>query len=259
MKIGVYQGPSPKGNIEHAFSAVETALSAVSIAGAELIIFPELFFPGYNQPEMHHSIAQHTADPWYRPLGEVARTNRCVLASGWVERDGDVIYNSASCFDMQGQKAAHYRKVQLFGQLEKSTFAYGNEYRIFCFNGYRTALLICYDVEFAHHVQALRDQGVELLLVPTANPYQYEYVPDTIVPARAAEFGITIAYANYCGSENDLIYGGKSVIAGPDSVVLAKAGRGEALLVADLKIIESIDDAVLSTQHQDRRKLSTQM
>ena len=253
MKLAVYQGPSPQGDIDHALMIVDKALSAVSAAGAKMIVFPELFLPGYHQPELHKTMAQQQAGPWEQELEQLTRKHGCGLTIGWAERDGDMLYNSASCFDENGQKAAHFRKLQLFGPLEKSTFAFGDKYQAFCFNGYKTAVLICYDVEFAHHVQALKEQDVELLLVPTANPKIYNNVPDFIVPAKAAEYRMTIAYANYCGIENNLAYGGKSLIVGPDAVALANAGLGEVLLVADLEIVNSIDEEVLSTHDEDRR------
>ena len=255
MKIAVYQGPSPEGDIKHALEAVETALSAVSAAGAKMIVFPELFLPGYNQPSLHNSMAQPKAGPWETTLSELARRHGCGLTIGWAERDGDVIFNSASCFDENGKKVAHYRKLQLFGPIEKSTFEFGDKYQTFTINGYKAAILICYDVEFAHHVQALKEQGVKLLLVPTANPEPYYIVQEFIVPARAAEYRMTIVYANYCGNENDLVYGGKSLIVGPDAIALAKAGQGEALLIVDLDIVNEIDEKLLSTQSEDRRVL----
>ena len=117
-------------------------------------------------------------------------------------------------------------------------------------------MLICYDVEFSHHVQALQEKGVELILVPTANPIAYKYVTEFSVPARAVENRMTIAYANFCGSEGNITYGGKSLIAGPDGVALASAGLGEVLLLADLSIIKTIDETLLSTQRHDRRILT---
>ena len=105
----------------------------------------------------------------------------------------------------------------------------------------------------AHHVQALKEQGVEILLVPRANPEAYDNVPKFIVPARAAENGLTIAYVNYCGLEAGLEYGGRSTIVGPDGTALAQAGKGEVLLVADLENIWKLDARLLSSQANDRR------
>jgi predicted amidohydrolase len=68
----------------------------------------------------------------------------------------------------------------------------------------------------------------------------------------AANHGLAIAYANFCGSEGDLTYAGGSVIAGPHGEVLARAGAGPALLIADLP---PRDPARLSTQAADLRRL----
>lgn len=62
--------------------------------------------------------------------------------------------------------------------------------------GYKVALMICYDIEFAQHCFALRQQGVEILFVPTANMMPYINVPETLVPARAAETNMVVAYSN---------------------------------------------------------------
>ena len=104
----------------------------------------------------------------------------------------DMVRWSVSCFNQAGKKLAHYRKIQLFGPTEKETFQAGGAYSTFELNGLKAAILICYDVEFAHHVCSLRDLGVELLLVPTANPIPFTNVSDTLVPARAAENGATV-------------------------------------------------------------------
>ena len=88
------------------------------------------------------------------------------------------------------------------------------------------------------------------------HPAQYPNVSDVLVRARALEAGLTIAYANSCGQENDLEYGGKSLIVGPDGEILAQAGTGEVLLIVDLATTNTIDPALLSTQHLDFLELN---
>jgi predicted amidohydrolase len=70
------------------------------------------------------------------------------------------------------------------------------------------------------------------------------------VPAMAANHGITIVYANYCGIEGDLHYAGGSLIVGADGDVLAQAGMGPALLIAD---VPKVNATRLSTQARDFR------
>ena len=61
-------------------------------------------------------------------------------------------------------------------------------------------LLICYDVEFPENACRLALAGADLNIVPTANMIPYEFVANTIVPARAYENQLYVGYANYCGS-----------------------------------------------------------
>ena len=60
-------------------------------------------------------------------------------------------------------------------------------------------MLICYDVEFPEAVRRLALAGAGLVVVPTANMEGFEAVPRLLVPARAYENGLVVAYANCCG------------------------------------------------------------
>ena len=122
---------------------------------------------------------------------------------------------------------AHYRKIQLYGPREKAIYTPGDAYTVFDLAGIRTALLICYDMEFAPHIAALAAKGVHLILGPTASMQPFSYVVRHAVPALAAHHGLTIAYANYCGTEGDLDYLGGSLIADPYGDA-SGAGRARA-------------------------------
>ena len=55
-----------------------------------------------------------------------------------------------------------------------------------------------------------------------------------MIPTRAYENGVFLAYANSAGTERGMDYLGQSVIAAPDGVELARAGPGPELLFSDL-------------------------
>ncbi len=65
------------------------------------------------------------------------------------------------------------------------------------------------------HVAQLAAAGVELLLVPTANMMPFTHVPRVTVPAMAANHGVAIACANFCGTKGDLTHTGGSQVTGP--------------------------------------------
>lgn len=253
MKLGLYQGPPIQSDVEDGFARIGQQLDAAARAGARMAVFPELFLPGYNQPALHASQSQPLGGDWCRRLAALARETGCGLTIGWAERDGDMVYNAATSFGPDGETLGHYRKIQLFGPMERTSFAFGDAYTMFDFEGTKCALMICYDVEFAHHVRALAAQGVKLILVPTANPAGFENVSLRSVPAQAYQQGLTIVYVNFCGTEGDLTFGGHSVIAAPDGNLLAMALTTETLLVTD--VARDVDPGLLSTQRADYREI----
>ena len=132
-------------------------------------------------------------------------------------------------------------------------FSPGEAYATFSLAGKKAALLICYDIEFAPHIAALAAEGVEVIRCPTANMAPFTQVAQATVPAMAANYGLTIAYANYCGVEGDLTYVGLSLVADPYGAALVQAGPGPALLVADLPA--ALDPARIATQARDFRAI----
>jgi predicted amidohydrolase len=249
MRLALWQGNSPQGDLDRALAETRAALAAASAMQAAALLLPEIWLPGYNQPD----IASRALSPGSPPLQELsgmARKAGTALVVGYAERAGDAVHNSAICFGPDGATLGNYRKVQLYGPREKAIYHPGEAWTTFLLAGEKTAILICYDVEFAPHVKTLAEMGVTTILVPTANMTPFSHVARHVVPAMAANHGVTIAYANCCGTEGELSYVGLSLIAGPHGEVLAQAGEVPALLVADAPLR---DPDRLSRQATDLR------
>jgi 5-aminopentanamidase len=249
MRLALWQGSSPASDAGLACSQAEAALQAAAALGAAALVLPELWLPGYNQPDTPARALTLDSPPLQR-LAKAAKAARTALITGFAERDGDKIHNSAACFGPDGRLLANHRKLQLYGPHERAIYTPGDTYTTFRLSGETAAILICYDVEFAPHIKFLADRGVTTILVPTANMQPFTHVARHTVPAMAANHGVTIAYANYCGTEGDLAYTGGSLIAGPHGEILAQAGDQPALLVAE---IPPRDPLRLSTQSADLR------
>ncbi|MBK4215890.1 carbon-nitrogen hydrolase family protein [Paracoccus caeni] len=238
-----------------ALAQLETLAASLSLQNVDLLILPELFLPGYNQPSAHRDLSQPLDGEWSRSIAAIARNNGLAIAYGWAERDGNAVYNAASFIGPDGARLAHYRKIQLFGEMERASFTPGHDAPpVFAFKDRQLGMLICYDIEFPEHARDLAGRGAQVLLVPTANPQGFEHVQDILVPARAYENRVTVAYANYSGPDGDLVFGGGSVIAGPDGKPLASAGTatGQTVLIVDLPADDGSD--LLSTQLGDLRR-----
>lgn len=255
MKLALWQTAPTDGRIEQVFAALAAQLRAAAAAGAALLVAPELILPGYDRPDLHRDLAQPRDGEWMARLSQMAKDAGCGICLGWAERDGEAVYNAATVIGADGRVLSHYRKIQLFGPMEAQSFRRGDRLGpVFTLEGRPAAMLVCYDIEFPGHAAALATAGARLILVPTANPMGFEHVQRLLVPARAHENRAVVAYANYCGAEGNTVFGGLSVIAGPDGQPLAMAGaRGEALLIVDLAAIEAIPPAGWSALAQEFR------
>lgn len=252
MRLALWQTPSPAGKVETGLADLGAALRAAAAQGARMLVAPEVLLPGYNQDDIA-ALAQPRGGEWTAAVAEMCANAGCGVTLGYAERDGDRVFNSAVALDETGATVAHYRKIQLYGPREKAIYSPGDAYAVFDLEGVKAALLICYDVEFAPHIAALAGQGVQLILCPTANMMPFTHVVRYTVSAMAANHGVTIVYANYCGVEGDLTYVGGSLIADPYGEPLVQAGAGPALLVADMP--RTLDPYRLSTQAADFRKI----
>lgn len=79
-----------------------------------------------------------------------------------------------------------------------------------------------------------------------------------MIPTRAYENGVFLAYANHAGQENEIEYLGESLIAGPGGVELAraKAKPTPALIEATLSW-QDLDQARAKLPYlQDRLKIT---
>ena len=195
MRLALWQGPSPAADIDAACVQAEAALAAASAMGASALVLPEVWLPGYNQPDIPARALPLDSPPLTR-LARAAKAARTALVVGYAERDGDRIYNSAACFGPDGALLLNYRKLQLYGRREQATYTAGDALPTFRLGEETAAILICYDVEFAPHVKSLADRGATIILCPTANMTPFTHVARHTVPPMAANHGLSIAYAN---------------------------------------------------------------
>jgi predicted amidohydrolase len=204
--------------------------------GADLLVTPEMGVTGYAIGDDIARLAEPADGPIAARLSETARAHGVAIVAGLPERDGAAVYNSAVLAEPGGGRRL-YRKCHLYGPAEKAAFTPSDAPPVpFELGGLRAAMLICYDVEFPEMARAAALAGAELLIVPTALPAGpfSRTASEILVPARAFENLAFVVYAGLCGTERGFAYEGGSAIVGPDGRDLARAGSGEALLVARL-------------------------
>lgn len=251
MEMAVWQG-NPCAGWDVARARIAKMLSRCD--GAELLVLPEMYLTGYAIGAQAVAEAGRNAAAMLDTMRDMATKSGTAIAFGAPETGNGGVYNAAFLVDKSGEIAAHCRKTHLYGDVDRAQFLAGETIGgIGTFMGWKVGLAICYDVEFPELARAQALAGAEIIIVPTANMAPYTGVPLRVVPTRAEENEIFVAYANYVGREADFDYCGLSVICGPDGNDIARAGTGETLLRATLDKSAMARQRSITTHHADRR------
>ncbi|GAA1979410.1 carbon-nitrogen hydrolase family protein [Catenulispora subtropica] len=248
--------PDPAADRRANLAALDAAAAKAAAQGAQLLVTPEMYLTGYNiGAETVAELAESRFGESGQAVARIAAQHGIAILYGYPEVDGDgVVRNAVQLVDAEGLPLANYRKTHLFGDVDRAAFAPGDELVVQAdLAGVRVGLLICYDVEFPETVRAHADAGTQLLLVPTALMRPYEYVPRQMVPARAIESQLFVAYVNRVGVERDFVYAGESRVVSPDGRELAVGSDHEELLIADVDLADLAASRELNTYLQDRR------
>lgn len=234
MKVAVYQCEGKSACKQENLEILRQAALAAAGQGAQLLICPEMFLTGYRIGNQVFELAETVQGPSMQQAAQIARIADIALLYGYPERAENAVFNSAILIDRNGNRLANYRKTHLYGPEENRLFQAGDDLIITELEGVKVGLLICYDIEFPEAVRALTRAGAELIVVPTALMEPHCWIARLIVPTRAVENQVFVAYANRCGHEADLDYCGSSCIVGPDGIDRARAGRAEKMCVVDI-------------------------
>ncbi|MEY9489866.1 carbon-nitrogen hydrolase family protein [Streptomyces calvus] len=234
MRTALLQSSGRPGSVAENLKVLDEAAGRAAAAGAALLVTSELFLTGYAIGDDIARLAEPADGDAADAIAETATRHGLAVAYGYPERDGDAVYNSVQLVSADGTRLANHRKTHLFGCFERDHFTPGDRPVTQAgLGGLTVGLMICYDVEFPENVRAHALAGTDLLLVPTAQMHPFQFVAESVVPVRAFENQMYVAYVNRVGQEGEFEFVGLSTLAGPDGVARARAGRAEELVLAD--------------------------
>ncbi|MFF2851239.1 carbon-nitrogen hydrolase family protein [Streptomyces sp. NPDC058001] len=239
LRVALLQSSGRPGSVAANLKALDEAVARAADAGAGLLVTPEMFLTGYAIGADVSRLAEPADGEGADAVAEIASRYGVAVAYGYPERgerdEQAVVFNSVQLIGPDGTRLAGYRKTHLFGCYEHDLFTPGEQTVVQAeLGGIRVGLMICYDVEFPENVRAHALAGTDLLLVPTAQMHPFQFVAESLVPVRAFENQMYVAYVNRTGPEGEFEFIGLSTLAGPDGIARTRAGRGEDLVVADV-------------------------
>ncbi len=222
MKIGYLQTNPIFSEKEQNFNEIEKLTANLK---ADLIVLPELFATGYTfiSKEEAVSLAENTNGITSQFLLKIAKNTGAVIVGGFVEKEGNKIYNSAMLVSNKGVIGT-YRKIHLYYK-EKLWFSPGNKpLKVFKVNGVNVGIMICFDWIFPETARTLALLGAEIIAHP-AN-LVLPYCQKAMV-TRSLENRIYAITANRIGQEkrgnDDFKFTGGSQITSYDGSILSTA------------------------------------
>jgi len=226
-------------NIKRSIAAILDA----SRAGADLVILPELANSGCSLPSRERALdlaeeAGGSEGPTLRAWQMVAAETGLFIVGGFLERQGDLLYNSAAIVG-PGNFLGRYRKTHLW-DTEKLLYEPGRELPVFETPLCNIGVLVCYDAWFSEAARTLALRGADLLCIPANAPSDW-------VPEHQRRGGLTmlnahcITHANAnrllvaCANRVEDGYLGRSCIVGTTGGVLAFGSvTKEELMIAEV-------------------------
>ncbi|TMR00529.1 carbon-nitrogen family hydrolase [Actinomadura soli] len=206
--------------------------------GADLVLLPELWLPGYFAFDRYAELAEPLTGDTVAAGQEWARELGCFLHLGsFLERTPEGrLHNTAVLIDPSGTVVHTYRKIHVFGyrsreaELLTAGAGVGTVHSPLGAMGATT----CYDLRFPEVWRALLDAGAETVAVPAAWPGRRRQHWRLLTEARAVEQQMLVVACNAAGVQGEVKLGGASRVVDPWGTVLAEAGGAEEIVRCDI-------------------------
>lgn len=232
MELAIFQSAGDGLTPDARLKMLESAIRGQAL---DLVLCPELFMSGYNIGPKCHDLAEPHDGAFQAKVSGLAIQQNTAIAYGYPEASGNNVYNALQLVGTTGEPLANHRKrIPAPHSFEEEVFAKGSASTCVSIGGMKVGLAICYEVEFPETCRHAAEQGVDLMLAPTALGQDWAVVAEKMLPTRALENGMWVAYANHAGSENGLEYLGGSRIIAPNGNEVAVAGAEQTLIRATI-------------------------
>jgi len=263
LRVAAAQINTTVGDIDGNARLIEKWIGLAEEQGADLVAFPELTITGYPPEDL--VLYKNFINANKAALNRIASdVGNIVAVVGFVDSDdeGTKLFNAAAVIHNR-KIVAIYRKIHLpnYGVFdERRYFTPGNECPVISIRGIKVGINICEDIwEQVGPSEVQCAAGAQILININSSPYEsgkQGHRVDVVTDLSRRNRVYTL-YTNQIGGQDELVFDGGSMIAGPHGELLGTAARfEESLLVADIDA-GSLDE--LRLQHQSTAILQTEL
>lgn len=226
------------GAIDANADKVRAAYAEAKAAGADMIVFPELFLIGYQPQDLVMKPALvNTAMAKAEELAALT-VDGPAIGVGAPYFYGDALYNGywilAEGRVKQVLRKHHLPNYKVFD--EKRLFASGPIEGPYAIGPLRIGSPICEDAWYEDVAEAQVESGAEILIVPNGSPYYRNKFNTrlTHMVSRVIENDVPLVYLNMVGGQDDQVFDG-------GSFVLNRHGKPAHILPAFAEELRHVD------------------
>ncbi|NQW24713.1 MAG: NAD+ synthase [SAR202 cluster bacterium] len=225
-------------------------------AQADLVAFPELATTGYPPEDLlfktsflnENVVAMEKVVAASQGIAVVLGYVNIVSLERGPDGMGPQITNAAA-LGYGGKLVDTYHKIFLpnYGVFdEQRYFQKGNSCPVYEIGGVAFGVNICEDIWYPVGPTTVQSQaGAELIVNINASPFHAGKLEfrEAMIAQRAADHGLTVAYVNTVGGQDELVFDGGSIICqAAEGLVARGPAFQEALFVADLEFPDTATD-----------------
>jgi predicted amidohydrolase len=237
-------------------------------AKGNIVVFPEMSLTGYLPRDDLFLLAETVVGPSIKSILRLAKETKKDIVFGAPMRDEEVpglVYNSCLCATGNG-RLFRYDKMYLptFGPFEERAFFTPGKKAVVAEGRHaKIGLMICYDMFFPELAKLETLLGAQMLVNISAAPTTSRPFFRRVMPGRAVENAIFLAYTNLVGVHGSLVFGGSSVLLGPRGEELARGKDLEQDIVtgqvdlADIEVARRFRPTVRDTRPELLDEMAT--
>ncbi|MGH7883176.1 MAG: nitrilase-related carbon-nitrogen hydrolase, partial [Candidatus Dormibacteraceae bacterium] len=250
MRIGLAQFNSTVGDLSGNVKKMIAWIAQARAEGCDLVVFPELAVTGYPPEDLVLKPSFVRANLSARD--EIVQASQQIAVIGGFVDPGDQHLYNAAFLASAGRLLGIYHKFHLpnYGVFdERRYFEPGRRPgSLFQLDDLRLGISICEDAWYPEGpIVAQARAGAELLVNINGSPFHAgkRLEREAMIRDRARATNTPLLWVNMVGGQDELVFDGNSLIAGPQGELLAHASSfEEELIIVDLDLNRPQPNAV---------------
>jgi N-carbamoylputrescine amidase len=234
-----------KKNVKRGLKMLEDAAAK----GADIICYPEMsfsrFFPQYHADPQYFDWAEPIPGPLVEEFQDACKQHKIAAIFNMYEKgEPGQYFDCSPVINRDGEyigKSQMMHIAELPNYNEKYYYWEGRTgYPVYEDNGLKFGIAICYDRHYPEQMRILTLNGAHLIFVPTATSLtELKTIWEIEMQAASTANQVYIVMVNHVGTDDKILYFGKSFVTNPAGEILVMAGTDEEeLLIVDIETDE---------------------